>query len=87
MAVEEWYSNKELFEMFSATARQMDELREEMVRTTTLIRDYNGLREKIGVLEQEVSSLQGARRTGRDYTGWIFAVVMAIITVLSYVRG
>lgn len=84
MTADEWYSNKELFEMFRKMQKSMDELSQEMARTTTLIRDYNGLREKLGELERKVSTLQSARQAGRDYTGWIFALVAAIIAAFSY---
>lgn len=44
---EEWYSNKELFE-------QLNGLRMEMQETRSVIKKYNGLREKVGETRKEI---------------------------------
>jgi len=84
---EQWYSNKDLFEMFSQLRKDIETLRREMDRTTTLIRDYNNLRQQVNELMRKVSSIQGATETRKDYTSWIIAGVAMFIAVLSYVGG
>lgn len=59
---------------------EMDELSKELTETKTIIRDYNGLREKVGRHETILSG----QRLGRDYTGWVVAVVTGAFAVMSY---
>lgn len=44
---ENWYSNKELFELIHKLENDIFDLKKEMAETRTLIRDYNNLRGKI----------------------------------------
>ena len=87
----EWYSNKDLFEMIRQLKDRMDELSNELARTTTLIRDYNSLRTNLHDMEKRISNIEGKDQaedqTKRDYVGWIFGIVMLIIAVLPYLKG
>lgn len=42
-----WYDNKDIYEMMQQIKQDMAALREEMAATRTLIRDYNSLRQKL----------------------------------------
>lgn len=42
-----WYDNKEIYEMLQEVRQDMSALRQEMAATRTLIRDYNSLRQKL----------------------------------------
>lgn len=94
----DWYSNKDLFEMIQSFQLQVSSLTKEMEKTTTLISDYNGLREtindvdkRVGKIEQSITSEKDndkiERQTKRDYLGWFIAGLMTIIAFLSYIRG
>lgn len=79
MTEEQWYSNKDLFE-------QINELKEEMRETRTLIKQYNGIREKVDLVANDVNTLK-ALNTGRakvlsairEWGGWVFALITLLI--------
>lgn len=82
---EQWYTNKELFEMVNS-------LRSEMRETRETIKKYNGLREEVGSYQREVRDLkeqvdimiaQKDERTTvwtsiRVWGGWILGIVSFI---------
>lgn len=96
---EQWYSNKEIFQFFenfksdmteknNHLLSQMGKLELEMAKTTTLIRDYNGLRSKIDECEKKINTLETSKSTeketkkdGRDWIGWVVAVGMFILAI------
>lgn len=43
---EEFFSNRELYDLIQGMTREMTELKKEMAETRAIIRDYNGLRKK-----------------------------------------
>jgi len=53
-----WYSNKELFEMLEAWKDDIVNLRLEMKETKTVIRDYNGLRKSINDANKEIVEIK-----------------------------
>ena len=79
MGNEQWYTNKELFEQINA-------LRYEMQETRNIIKKYNGLREELGKIKEEVEEMK-ARTEGklsvleaiRNWGGWLFALITLII--------
>lgn len=79
MANEQWYSNKDLYEQINA-------LRYEMQETRNLISKYNGLREKVDEVEEELIKIK-AKTSGknsvftviREWGGWIFALITLFI--------
>ena len=75
----EWYDNKELFEMLQQIRLEMLELRKEMAETRAIIRNYNGLREKVEDTAGKVNTLM-----------WLMPVAIAgmglIFTILNYLR-
>lgn len=96
---EQWYSNKEIFQFFekfksdmaekhNTLISQMGKLELEMAKTTTLIRDYNGLRSKVDEHDKEITKLKTSQSTekqtkkeSRDWAAWVFATIMFIFTV------
>ena len=42
-----WYDNKDIYEMLQEVRQDISSLRQEMAATRTLIRDYNSLRQKL----------------------------------------
>lgn len=54
---EQFFSNRELYDLIQETAREMAELKEEMAETRAVIRDYNGLRRKIIQMEARISTI------------------------------
>lgn len=86
----QWYSNKDLFEMIAEFKKEVETLRLEMNETKTLIRDYNGLRDTINRVENKVIDLESkhnAKYTSKkEYIGYIFAIISIIFTLYNYLK-
>lgn len=89
---QQWYNNKELYEMFINLQKQMNELSGEMKVTQTMIRDYNGLRQRIDVCEQRLDrgegENKGSEKTTRfawDKFGYIVGALGVVVAILALV--
>ena len=90
MAQDNWYSNKDLFEMIDGFKTEVADLRLEMRETKTLIRDYNRLRKninesnkKVGELERKVEANIDNRK---EYIGYIIAAISTLFLLLNYIK-
>lgn len=86
-----WYSNKELFEQLNQMQGDFKDLSHEMRETRTMIRQYNGLREKINNVETEVQHIkslaEGKQTFGqaiREWGGWVFALITLIVLLYQF---
>lgn len=79
----EWYSNKEIYEMMVALSKGLEATNAELGKTQVLIRDYNGLREKIAELEAIVNSF---KNTKKDLRWWATIVVAIAAVVVALVK-
>jgi hypothetical protein len=106
---QEWYSNKQLFEMiqnmtvdFSKKiqvmtldfAQQTGGLKSELEETRRIIREYNGLRkslnevcDKVGAMEEKGHGKKELGENIRNWGGWIIALIMFILSVISWVAN
>lgn len=75
---ENWYSNKELFEKIDALDSKIDSLQTDLETTRTLIRDYNGLRQKVDDTAGKVNMLMWA-------TPVIVAIIGLVFTGLNFI--
>jgi prefoldin subunit 5 len=73
----DWYDNKELYEMLQGLKADITELSKEMAQTRTLIRDYNGLRQKV----EDVNSRMNTLKWGVPV---VVSIVGIIFTILNY---
>jgi len=80
----EWYSNKELYEMQVTLSKKMEALSAELGKTQVLIRDYNGLRERIDKCEQKLFQNQGESRGGKDMWGYVIGGIGLLMALISY---
>lgn len=80
---EQWYTNKQLFEKMQELTVTITELQMELTQTTTKIRDYNGLREKITTCERKLFEMQGKAKGGKDVWGYVVGVAGIAIAVIS----
>ena len=91
----DWYSNKDLFEMMQVFKSEVSNLTEEMGKTTTLIRDYNGLRGTINEVDKRVTRIEeyvvnesknnkSRKQNKRDYIAWVFAFLMFMVALVQY---
>lgn len=90
----QWYSNKELFEMINETNQklfqQIIELQKEMKETRAIIKKYNGLYEKVHIVEkrvEQIESEQEGKRSAQEnfikWGGWIFSLITLLILMYS----
>lgn len=90
MTQDNWYSNKELFEMIDGFKNEVTDLRLEMRETKTLIRDYNGLRKNLNENTRKVSELEKKVETGidnrKEYIGYIIAAISTLFLILNYFK-
>jgi DNA repair exonuclease SbcCD ATPase subunit len=71
--MEDWYDNKQLYEMLQTVKQDISEMRKEMAETRTLIRDYNGLREKIDDSGKRISKVESSLGTIK----WLIPILIA----------
>ena len=83
MTQDQWYSNKQLFEMMQSLTTKMAELQLEMAQTTILIRDYNGLREKINKCEHELFESRGKEDGGKNVWGYVTGGIGLTIALIA----
>jgi hypothetical protein len=84
MTEQDWYSNKELYEMMVSLSKRLEVTDAELAKTQTLIRDYNGLRERLDKCEQGIDKLCGARTGGKDMWGYVVGGIGALLALISY---
>lgn len=84
MAREEWYSNRELFEMVQTLKGQMAELSAEIENTTMLLREYNGLRARLDKCELQIHEMAGAGRGGKEMWGYLVGGLGVLLALISY---
>jgi len=82
----EWYSNKELYEMMVNLSKGLEATNAELSKTQVLIRDYNGLRQKIETCEKLLSEGAGKSTGAKDMWGWIIAAISLLFLILSKVN-
>ena len=76
---EQWYSNKDLFEMFSS-------LKTELVRTTEAVKKYNGVREQLDDVCKKVDSII-SEGEGKNRIANGAALIIGIIGTLIGIAG
>jgi hypothetical protein len=89
---QEWYSGKEIADMFLGMKQDISDLRVEMRETKTLIRDYNGLRKRLDKCEQRLDRSEG-KETGEDETrriewdkfGYIIGLAGVLVAIIALV--
>ena len=96
----QWYTNKELFERLGDLKDDVANLRVEMRETRTLIKSYNGLREKIEKIQEENDILKSQVQTImdkdtaknstvdslRNWGGWLFGFVSLLVLLYNQIN-
>lgn len=79
MPENQWYTNKDLFELIG-------ELQKDMLETRTTIKKYNGLYSKLAEVKNTVDDMQaqqkGRNSVGsaiRNWGGWIFGLASFLV--------
>lgn len=79
----EWYDNKTLYEMMVDLSKKLEHTNKELAATQVLIRDYNGLRQKITECEKALFENQGKASGGKDVWGYVVGGIGLLLAILS----
>ena len=82
---DQWYTNKQLFEMLEEFKDDIKILQLDMKETRTLIRDYNGLRKEVAGIREAQAQGQGKDTGGKIAWGYVFGgggIAVAALTLL-----
>lgn len=74
-----WYDNKDIYEMMQQIKQDMAALREDMAATRTLIRDYNSLRQKLEETATKVNTLMWLTPIAIAATGLLFTFLNFVL--------
>lgn len=80
----EWYDNQRLYEMMVDLSKRLESTNAELGKTQTMIRDYNGLRERIGECERKIYETSGQKTGGKDMWGYAVGGIGLLIALISY---
>lgn len=80
---EQWYTNKELFEL-------INQLQKEMQETRMMIKKYNGLYQKVDEVSNKIKEIE-SEAAGRmsvieaihQWGGWLFGLITLLILVYT----
>ena len=84
MTDKDWYSNKDLYEMQVRLSKRMEGLSGELATTQTMIRDYNGLRERLNECEQRIDHISGQSSGGQAMWGYVVGGIGVLLALISY---
>ena len=85
---DQWYDNKQLFEMVQELKEDIRTISSEMKQTTEIIKKYNGLREQMEHCTKRLLAIENTAETKQKvgvsvqgWTGWLVAVISLIIAL------
>lgn len=84
MPDKDWYNNKELYEMQVKLSKKMEVLSSELEKTQVMIRDYNGLRERLSVCEQRLEQTAGTGQGLKEMWGYVVGGIGVMLALISY---
>lgn len=81
----QWYTNKELYEMMVDLSKKLEKTNEELSKTQVMIRDYNGLRERLNECERRVDQVFSSGQGQKDMWGYVVGGIGLLLALLSWV--
>lgn len=81
----EWYTNKELYEMMVDLSKGLEATNAELAKTQVMIREYNGLRERVAECEKHYVEVLGRSTGSKDMWGYIVGGIGIVSFILSLV--
>ena len=89
---ENWYTNKDLFEMIQVLTKSLGDMSRELELTRSAIKEYNGLRQclndvtaRVIILEQKRLIMSMVRKGAMEWGGWIIATILGLIALAKYI--
>ena len=80
----QWYTNKDLYKMMVDLSKGLEKTNAELAKTQVMIRDYNGLRERLGKCESGLRDMCGHSQGGREMWGYVVGGVGVVLALISY---
>ncbi len=81
---EEFFTNRELYDLIQQVANEMVELKTEMKETRAIIRDYNNLRKKLNNVEEKAERVDTRLNTLIWVVGVSIPTLGLLFTILNY---
>jgi len=81
---QEWYSNKDLYEMMVNLSKGLEQTNAELAKTQVMIREYNGLRERVAECEKHYVEVLGRTTGSKDMWGYIVGGIGLLLAFISY---
>jgi hypothetical protein len=85
---EQWYSNKDLFEMVQSLRGEMQSTRAELQETRIVVKQYNDLRKQLAGCQKDILEIRQQAAGGskvwdgiRLWGGWIVAILAFFYTL------
>ena len=82
---QEWYSNKELYEMMVDLSKGIEATNAELAKTQVMIREYNGLRARLDECEKNQRESEGKSAGTKDMWGYVVGGIGVVSFILSLV--
>lgn len=79
--MEEWYTNKELFEMFQELKGELKITTEAVKRYNNIRHDLNSVMERLLAIEQQAVGRYTTGKAVREWGGWVVAIVSVLVTL------
>jgi hypothetical protein len=84
---QEWYTNKELYEMMVDLSKGLEATNAELAKTQIMIREYNGLRARIDECERTQREAMGKSTGSKDMWGYVVGGIGLISLIVSMIAN
>lgn len=81
---QEWYSNKDLYEMMVDLSKGLEATNAELAKTQVMIREYNGLRARLDACDQKFAEIMGQKSGGKEMWGYIVGGIGLLMALISF---
>ncbi len=79
-------TQKEFYEVVRKITEELHQATNAMIETKTIIRDYNGLRQKFNETDDRLQSLEDAnkyRQSCKQHIGWVIGCIGGVFGIVS----
>ena len=77
----EWYSNKELFEMFQDLKEELAITREAVKRYNNIRTDLNAVMQRLTAIEERAIGRYSAGKAIREWGGWLVGILSLLFAL------
>ncbi len=80
---EQWYTNKDLFEMFQELRIDIQTMSQELKQTREIVSKYNSLRKRLDAIELKAMGRSSVGRAIREWGGWLIAIFSCLFSLVK----